>query len=251
MNNTKTQEVKTLLGTLRLNSINDQLDELLITAIKEDTTCVEFLHLALQKEVDARNAKSRAQRLKRAAFPYHKTIDDFDFGFQTSVTRRQIQQLMDMHWIEKAFNLLFLGPPGIGKSHISIGLGIQAVELGYRVIFISMDELIKTLKTEAISAKSKRQLKNIMNCSLLIVDEVGFLPITRQEANLFFQLVTNLYQNTSVIVTSNKGFDEWSEFFGDPVITAAVLDRLVHNSELFNITGESYRLQHRNTIFDQ
>jgi len=250
-NNTKTQEVKALLGELRLNSVKDQLDGLLTSAIKEDTSCLEFLHIALQKEVDARNANSRAKRLKRAAFPYHKTIEDFDFGFQTSVTRRQIQQLMDMNWVEKAFNLVFIGPPGIGKSHLSIGLGIQAVELGYRVVFISMDELIKTLKTEAMSAKSKRQLKNIMSTDLLIVDEVGFLPITRQEANLFFQLVTNLYQNTSVIVTSNKGFDEWPEFFGDPVITAAVLDRLIHNSELFNMTGDSYRLKHRNTILNQ
>ncbi|WP_031517772.1 IS21-like element helper ATPase IstB [Desulfofalx alkaliphila] len=251
MNNTKTQEVRTLLGSLRLNSIRDHLDDLMTTAIREDTTCLDFLYMALQKEVDARNANARAKRLKRAAFPYHKTIEEFDFGFQTSVTRRQIQQLMDMHWLEKAFNLFFLGPPGVGKSHLSIGLGIQAVDLGYRVIFISMDELIKILKTESMSVKSKRQLKNIMNTDMLIVDEVGFLPITKQEANLFFQLVTNLYQNTSVIITSNKGFDEWPEFFGDPVITAAVLDRLVHNSELFNMTGDSYRLQHRNTIFDQ
>jgi len=242
------QEVKALLGELHLTSIQDHLDGFLEPAIKDNLSCLEFLHRVLKQEAAARNTKSRDRRMKQAAFPYHKTIDEFDFGFQTSVTRRQIQQLMDMHWLEKAFNVFFLGPPGVGKTSLATGLGIQAVELGYHVSFITMDELIRTLKTEAVSARSKRRLKQIMSASLLILDEVGFLPISRQEANLFFQLISNLYQNISVIVTSNKGFDEWPEFLGDPVIATAILDRLVHNSELFNMAGDSYRLKHRNTI---
>lgn len=242
------QEVKALLSELHLTSIREHLDDFLDPAIKDDLSCLEFLHRVLKQEATARNAKSRDRRMKQAAFPYHKTIDEFDFGFQTSVTRRQIQQLLDMHWLEKAFNILFLGPPGVGKTNLATSLGIQAVELGYHVSFITMDELIRTLKTESISTKSKRRIKQIMSANLLIIDEVGFLPISRQEANLFFQLISNLYQNTSVIVTSNKGFDEWPEFLGDPVIATAILDRLVHNSELFNMTGESYRLKHRNTI---
>lgn len=244
------QVVKALLGELHLTSIQDHLDDFLEPAIKDNLSCLEFLHRVLKQEADARNAKSCDRRMKQAAFPYHKTIDEFDFGFQTSVTRRQIQQLMDMHWLEKAFNVFFLGPPGVGKTSLATGLGIQAVELGYHVSFITMDELIRTLKTEAISVKSKRRLKQIMSASLLIIDEVGFLPISRQEANLFFQLISNLYQNISVIVTSNKGFDEWPEFLGDTVITTAILDRLVHNSELFNMNGDSYRLKHRNTILE-
>jgi len=170
-------------------------------AVKDNLSCLEFLHRVLKQEAAARNAKSRDRRMKQAAFPYHKTIVEFDFGFQTSVTRRQIEQLLDMHWLEKAFNVLFLGPPGVvDKTNLATSLGIQAVELGY--------ELIRTLKTEAISTKSKCRIKQIMLASLLIIDEVGFLPISRQEANLFFQLISNLYQNISVIVTPNKGFDE-------------------------------------------
>jgi len=141
-----------------------------------------------------------------------------------------------------------IASPGVGKSHLAVGLGIRAVELGYHVSFITMDELMRTLKTAEILAKSKRRLKHITTADLLIIDEVGFLPISRPEANLFFQLVSKLYQNTSIIITSNKGFDEWPEFLGDPVIATAILDRLVHNSELFNMTGDSYRLKHRNTI---
>jgi len=242
-------EVKALLGQLQLTSARDNLDDLLTLTIKEDLSCLDFLNKVLERETTARNIKSRNRRLKQAGFPEHRTIEEFDFGFQTSVNRRQIHQLMDMHWLEKAFNLLFLGPSGIGKSHLAIGLGVQAVELGYQVCFVMMGELIKLLNTEAISVKSKRRLKQIMSADLVIIDEVGLMPVTRQEANLFFQIISNFYQHKSVIVTSNKGFDEWVEFLGDPVITTAILDRLVHHSELFNMTGDSYRLKHRNTIF--
>lgn len=246
--NTTVQEVKTLLGQLHLTCIRDKLDEFLLPAIQEDITCLEFLHRLLQQEANARKNKSRDRRMKQAGFPYQKTIDDFDFGFQTSVNSRQLRQLMDMHWLEKAFNLLFLGPPGIGKTHLALGLGIRAVELGYRVSFITMNDLIKTLKTELMSVRSKRRLKQVMTADLVIIDEVGFLPISPQEANLFFQLVSSLYQSTSVIVTSNKGFDEWPQFLGDPVIATAILDRLVHFSEIFNMSGDSYRISHRNVI---
>lgn len=243
--------VKNLLGQLNLATLRRSLDDLLLTATRDDDTCLEFLEKALKLEVDARNAKSRERRLRMAAFPYRKTLSEFDFGFQTSINPRQMKQLMDMTWLEKAFNLVFLGPPGVGKTHLAIALGLQAVELGYSAAFITMDELMRLLKTEALSVRSKRRLKQIRNANLVIIDEVGFLPISAQEANLFFQLVSGLYEQSSLIVTSNKGFDEWPEFFGDPVITTAILDRLVHHSELFNLTGDSYRVTHRNTIFKQ
>ena len=136
----------------------------------------------------------------------------------------------------------------MGKTHLATALGIQAVETGYRVSFITMEELIRALKTEEIVTKSQQRLKRLRRSDLVIIDEIGFLPITKQEANMFFQVVSQLYENTSIIITSNKGFDEWPEFIGDPVITTAILDRLVHKSELFNMKGESYRLKNRNTI---
>jgi len=247
--NDQMQEVKSLLGRLNLTQIRDTLDDQLAPAVQENLSCLAFLHRILKQEAAARDDRSLKRRMRQAGFPETKTIDEFDFGFQMSISKRQVMQLMDMAWLEQAFNLLFLGPTGVGKTSLSIILGVQAVKLGYHVVFVTMDELIRILKTEAITAKSKRRLSRILTCDLVIIDEVGFLPISRQEANMFFQLILNLYQKTSVIITSNKGFDEWIDFLGDPVITTAILDRLVPNSELFNMTGDSYRLKHRNTIF--
>lgn len=241
-------EIETLLGELNLAHIKDNLDKLTEPIIKENLSCMEFLYRILKAEVKARNDKSLERRIKQGQFPGYWTIEEFDFAFQTSITRRQINQLLDMHWVENAFNLLFLGPPGIGKTFLAVALGIRAVELGYKVSFVTMENLIKLLKTEEISVKSRQHLKRMMASDLAIIDEIGFLPISRQEANMFFQVISSLYQKTSIIVTSNKGFEEWAEFIGDPVITTAILDRLVHNSEIFNMSGESYRIKHRNTI---
>ena len=158
--------------------------------------------------------------------------------------------MLDFQWIDKAYNVIFLGPPGVGKTHLAVALGMKAIESGYKVVFITMDELMKTLNTQDILAKSRTRLKHLRRANLVIIDEVGFLPITKQEANMLFQIVSQCYETTSIIMTSNKGFDEWPDFIGDPVITTAILDRLVHNSELFNMKGESYRLRHRNTILE-
>ena len=204
--NVQLQEVKSMLGQLRLSGAREQLEELLVTAAKEEITLLDFTHRLLNQEVKARNANSLQRRMKQARFPEHKTVEEFDFGFQQSVSKHQILQLMDMWWVEKAFNLFFLGPSSIGKTHLSISLGIRAVELGYHVSFVTLDELIDILKTEAVLVRNKRRLKHITNSNLVIIDEVGFLPVSRQEANMLYQLVAHFYQNTSVIITSNKGF---------------------------------------------
>jgi DNA replication protein DnaC len=147
------------------------------------------------------------------------------------------------------YNLIFLGPPGVGKSHLAIALGYKAVEAGYKVSFVNMDNLMHVLKTQQISRKSKGKLNRIISSSLVIIDEVGYLPITRDEANLFFQLISSLHEQASLIITSNKGFEEWVELLGDPALTTAVLDRISYRCELFNMIGKSYRLEHRKSIF--
>ena len=144
---------------------------------------------------------------------------------------------------------MFLGPTGLGKTRLSIGLGVKAVEAGYNVSFVTLDELMRLLKTAEISTRAARRVKTIKNSDLVILDEVGFLPISKQDANKLYEFVNAMYLKTSIILTSNKDFEEWSEFLGDSIITAAILDRLAHQCEIFSLDGPSYRLEHRKTIF--
>lgn len=233
---------------LSLKHAAKELEGLLEKAQKQEWTPLQTLQELLKVEQDNRLDTGRMMRLKTANFPYHKSLDDFDFGFQTSVSRRQMQQLAEMSWLEGAYNIMFLGPPGVGKTHLSVALGLAAIDTGYRVFFAPMEQLILWLKTETISSRSKKQLLRLYRANLVIMDEVGFQPISRQEANLLFGLINRLYQQTSIIITSNHGFEEWGEFVGDPVIASAMLDRLMHKCELFNLTGDSYRIKHRERI---
>jgi DNA replication protein DnaC len=226
-----------------------ELESVLEKARQEDWTPLQSLQALFTIEQQSRQDAGRLSRLKAANLPFHKTLDDFDFGFQTSVSKRQMQQLAEMAWLEGAYNVMFLGPPGVGKSHLVTALGIAAVDAGYRVYFTQMEQLIQLLKTETISGRSRKHLRALYKSNLVILDEVGFQPISRQEANLLFGLINQLYQQTSIALTSNKGFEEWGEFLGDPVITSAMLDRLMHKCEIFNMTGDSYRLKHRERIF--
>lgn len=244
----KTEETRAYLRSLNLSWCRDNLDQALQNANGTDISYLEFLKRLLQGEVNYRVKKAEERRIKMAGFPFIKTIDEFDFAFQRSITRKQVNQLLDMQWIEKCYNLIFLGPPGVGKTHLAIAMGFEAVKKGYRASFINMDDLMKHLKLETTSARSRQRLKRIMASDLVIIDEIGFVPISRQEANMFFQLISELYEQTALIITSNKGFEDWAELMGDPVITTAILDRIAHHSEIFNLTGDSYRLKHRDSI---
>jgi DNA replication protein DnaC len=182
-------------------------------------------------------------------FPEYKPLDDFDLSEQQSLSKKQLKQLQELIWLEQAYNLILLGPPGVGKTCLSIGLGIEAISRGYRVTFVQMDELIRLLKTEEISRNSRAKVKRMVSSDLVIIDDLMFMAIDRHEANLFFQLINKLYGQTSIIITSNKGPEDWGDILGDPAITTAILDRLIHKSEVIHLSGDSYRLKHRQTIF--
>jgi len=243
--------VASMLRHLSLSEAAAGLESIVAQAALAENTPLEVLNQLLQMEIEGRNAKGKAKRLKAACFPYVDDLESFDFqrkGFK-GINKAHVRQLADLAWLEKAYNIMFLGPTGLGKTRLSIGLGVKAVEAGYNVSFVTLDELMRLLKTAEISTRAARRVKTIKNSDLVILDEVGFLPISKQDANKLYEFVNAMYLKTSIILTSNKDFEEWSEFLGDSIITAAILDRLAHQCEIFSLDGPSYRLEHRKTIF--
>lgn len=243
--------VTSMLKQLSLREASSGLESILAEAALANQTPLDVLKKILQLEIDGRNARGKAKRLKAACLPYVEGLDNFDFdrnGFK-GISKAHIRQLAELTWLDKAYNIMFLGPTGLGKTRLSVGLGIKALEAGYNVSFVTLDELMRLLKTLEISTRAARRVKMINNSDLVILDEVGFLPISKQDANKLYEFVNALYLKTSIILTSNKNFEEWSEFLGDSIITAAILDRLAHQCEIFSLDGPSYRLENRKTIF--
>lgn len=244
--------LKALFKELNLKHLVPRVEDLLVSPVNREKTNVQFLQDVLGLEVAERRRIAIEKRLRLAGFPMFDkdfNLGLYDFGCRTGVNRRQIQELTsNFVWIDKAYNVLFLGSPGLGKSFLACYLGYKAIEAGHNVIFISMNNLAHLLRTEGILARSKSRLKRIRNCDLLILDEVGNAILDRQEANRLFQLICDFYQQTSIILTSNKDFQEWTSTLGDVVMTTAVLDRLLHKCEIFNLGGDSWRMAEQQTI---
>ena len=204
-----------------------------------------YLADLLQAEVDGRQQRYVSSRVQRAHLPFRKPLDTFDFAFQPSIDERQIRELATLHWIDAAANLLFLGPPGVGKSHLTVSLALQAIQVRQSVYFVTIQDMIADLRRAWEDNRFPTRLAVYTRPKLLCVDEVGYLPLERLDATLFFRLVSARYERGSMILTSNKSFSEWGEVFGDAVLATAILDRLLHHSTVVNIRGESYRLREK------
>lgn len=237
------------LKSLRLGETAEQLPVLLEAAEKNDDTYASFLMDVMSYEQQRREEKKIERHLKWATFPYHKTLEQFYLNEQQSLSKKQFNQLKELLWIEQLYNLILLGPPGVGKTHLAIGLGIEAIHRGHKVIFTTMGELVQNLKTEEITRKSQTRMKRIRDADLVIIDDLMFMAMNQSEANLFFHVINDLYNTASIILTSNKAPKEWGELLGDPAITIAILDRLMHRVEIIHLNGDSYRMKHRSTIF--
>ncbi|MBW7655838.1 IS21-like element helper ATPase IstB [Hydrogenophilus thermoluteolus] len=192
-----------------------------------------------------RNQKGLESRLRQARMPWIKTLEQFDFDFQPAIDRKVIRSLAGLAFVQRAENVILLGPPGVGKTHLAIALGVKAAEAGHRVLFLTLEEVMNRLKRAQQEKRLERQLQQLTYPKVLIVDEIGYLPLERQEASLFFRLVARRYEKGSIILTSNKGFADWGEIFADQVVATAILDRLLHHATTLNIKGESFRLKEK------
>ncbi|KGR84249.1 ATP-binding protein [Ureibacillus massiliensis 4400831 = CIP 108448 = CCUG 49529] len=234
---------------LRLTETSHELPNLLRKAEQTSWTYREFVQEIVLFELKKREEKSIDKRMKWAKFPYVKTLKEFDLTEQTSLSQRQLSQLEELNWMEEQFNLILLGPPGSGKTHLSISLGIEAIQKGFQVMFVTMGELINLLKTREFTRKSQVLLNRIESSDLVIIDDLMYMAMDQREANLFFHLINRLYERSSIILTSNKSPNEWGELLGDEGITTAILDRLLHRVEIIHLNEDSYRMKHRKSMF--
>jgi DNA replication protein DnaC len=238
-------EIAYLTRALKAPSLAGAVERLADRARAESWTHEEFLAACLQREVAARESHGGEGRIRSARFPSRKSLEEFDFDHQRSLKRDTITHLGTLDFIAGKENVVFLGPPGTGKTHLSIGLGIRACQAGHRVAFATAAQWVARLADAYHAGTLQPELVKLGRIPLLIVDEVGYIPFEAEAANLFFQLVSSRYERASLIVTSNKPFGRWGEVFGDDVVAAAMIDRLVHHAEVISMKGDSYRLKDR------
>lgn len=239
------ENARELLETLGLKTASELLDSVLERSAKEENTYLSFLLELLTVEKTERKRRSEEMRIKTSRLPHRKTLDEFDFGFQPGIDKRQIDELATLSFVERAENIVLLGPPGVGKTHLAVGFAMKALKAGKSVYYASLSQLILDLKKAQEQNRLERRWRLYIRPDILIIDEVGYLQLNRADAELLFRLVSQRYEQGSIILTSNKFFSNWGELMSDTIIATATLDRLLHRAHVINIRGDTYRLKDR------
>ena len=237
--------IRTTAVKLGLPHLAEALSQYVSRADEGKMGYLDFVDLVLAEELSVREDRRFRTGLRTSNLPHHKTLDDYDFSFQPDLDPRKVKDLATLSFVEAKANAALLGPPGVGKTHIAVGLAVAACRAGYSIYFTSLDDMVRNLKAAETAGRLTSKLGTYLRPGVLVVDEVGYQPLERAEANLVFQVISKRYEKGSIILTSNKTFSEWGQVFGDEVLATAILDRLLHHCDVIAINGPSYRLKNR------
>lgn len=243
-----TDRIRASAAKLGLTHLAETITQLVARAEAVDMGYLDFVDLLLQEETGLRDSRRFTIALKSSGLPHHKTLDEFDFAFQPDLDTRKIRDLATLEFVRAKSNLVLLGPPGVGKTMLAVALAVTACQAGFSIYFTTLDDLVRKLRAAETNGRFNRQLAAYLRPAVLVVDEVGYLPLDRAEANMVFQLVSRRYERGTMIITSNKAFTEWGRVLGDDVLATAILDRLLHHCDVVAINGPSYRLKDRYTL---
>jgi len=238
------------LDCLSLSKIKEILPSYLDKEQSKDKSIIDSLYDLTKAEIEFRDQRARRINITVSSFPYHKTINDFDFSYQPTINKQKIMDLSSLRFIDDKSNIIFIGSPGVGKTHLATALGIEAASQRISTYFINFAELMEKFKQATKENRVEKIIKHYLKYTVLIIDEIGYLPIDRDSSYAFFQLIAARYEKRPTILTTNQPFSKWGEVFGDSVIANAIIDRLVHHSEVIKITGMSYRIKDKN-IFEE
>jgi len=246
---TQRDAIRAMLADLKMPGSLEAVDGILSEIDGGRVAATEAISRLLTAQITLRNNRRLQAAMRSSRLPAVKTLESFEFSFQPSIKREQIESLHELHFVDRKENVVLLGPPGVGKTHLAISLAIAAAQRGRRVYYGTLIDLISSLEEAQAAGRLAQRLAVLTHPSLLVVDEIGYLPINHPGAVLFFQLMNRRYERASTVLTSNKGFEEWGEVFGDDVMAAALIDRVLHHCHLVNIRGNSYRMREHTELY--